>query len=167
MSATIVKTALGTVEKQSFLTLGNPTEMTSEQLADIAIEGVKKFRHYLPYVIALKERFDTGERDSTNRLRTPIKDCCSWKEFCETHLDRTPQAIGKALAEAAKPHAEKRKNRNEPVDDFEEVRAVAIKMLNIGLREMRKTEANHSLLDSAKTWALCKLTDRSESQEAA
>jgi hypothetical protein len=58
---------------------------------------------------------------------------------------------------AAKPHAEKRKNRNEPVDDFEEVRAVAIKMLNLGLREMKKTEANYSLLDSAKTWALYKL----------
>lgn len=59
------------------------------------------------------------------------------------------------------PHAEKRKNRNEAVDDFEEVRAVAIKMLNVGLREMRKTEANHSLLDSAKTWALYRLTDES------
>lgn len=57
----------------------------------------------------------------------------------------------------AAPHAEKRKHRNEPVDDFEDVRRAAIKMLNIGHREMKKTEANHSLLDSAKTWAQCKL----------
>ena len=32
------------------------------------------------------------------------------------------------LLNAAKPHVERRKNRNEPVDDFEEIRAVSIKM---------------------------------------
>jgi hypothetical protein len=60
----------------------------------------------------------------------------------------------------AAPHAEKRKHRNEPVDDFEDVRRAAIKMLNVGHCEMKKTEANHSLLDSAKTWAQCKLQSK-------
>jgi hypothetical protein len=61
--------------------------------------------------------------------------------------------------------SERRKNRNEPVDDFEEIRACAIKMLNVGLQEMRKTEANHSLLDSAKTWATNRLKQREEVKE--
>jgi hypothetical protein len=96
--AVMEDTALATVDEQSSLTLGDPDKLTSDQLADTVIEGVKQFRHYLPYVIALKERFDGGERDSTNRLRVPIKDCHSWKEFCKAHLDRTPRAIEKALA---------------------------------------------------------------------
>jgi hypothetical protein len=91
-------TALATVEEQSSMTLGDPVKMTNDLLADIVIEGVRKFRHYLPYIHILKERFDLGKRDSTNRLRTPIKGCSSWKDFCEMHLDRTPRAIGKALA---------------------------------------------------------------------
>jgi len=89
---------LATVEEQSSLTLVDPAEMTSDQLAGTVIDGVKKLRKYLPYIIALKDRFDTGERNSENRLVSPIKDCYSWKEFCETHLDRTPRAISKALA---------------------------------------------------------------------
>lgn len=91
-------TALATVEELSSLTLGDPANMTNDQLADTVIDGVKKLRHYLPYIIALKTRFDGGQRDSTNRLRKPIKDCYSWKEFCENHLDRTPRALTKALA---------------------------------------------------------------------
>jgi hypothetical protein len=91
-------TALATVAEQSSLTLGDPARLTNGQLADIVIEGVKKLRHYLPYIIVLKNRFDAGDRDSTNRLRKPIKDSYSWKEFCEKHLDRTPRALGKALA---------------------------------------------------------------------
>jgi hypothetical protein len=104
---------------------------------------------------------------------TPERTAQRWQELAaipqETfteYIDSvkpTDDISATGLLKAAKPHEEKRKNRDEPVDDFEEVRAVAIKMLNIGLREMRKTEANHSLLDSAKTWALCKLADRSGS----
>ncbi len=62
---------------------------------------------------------------------------------------------------AAKPKVEKRKNRNYPVDTFEDVRRTAINMLHIGHRELKKTEANHSLLDSAKTWAQYKLEEKS------
>jgi hypothetical protein len=108
---------------------------------------------------------------------TPERTAQRWQELAAvpqetfTHYIEAVKPKGDisaaGLLNAAKPHVERRKNRNEPVDDFEEVRAVAIKMLNIGLREMRKTEANHSLLDSAKTWAQCKLTDRSETQVAA
>jgi len=61
---------------------------------------------------------------------------------------------------SGQPQVEKRKNRYEPVDDFGEVRLAAIKMLNIGHREMKKTEPNHSLLHSAKTWAKCRLEEK-------
>src|SRR2546425_5148442 len=79
------------------------------------------------------------------------------------YITSTSKAGGEITASGllkVRPHAEKRKNRNEPVDDFEDVRRAALKMLAIGYREMQKTEANHSLLDSAKTWAQCKLEDR-------
>jgi hypothetical protein len=91
-------TTLATVENETCLTL-DPAEMTSDQLADTVIEGVKKLKHYLPYIRTLKNRFDTGDRDSTNRLKTPIKDCCTWKEFCQMYLDRTPKTIREALAD--------------------------------------------------------------------
>jgi hypothetical protein len=64
------------------------------------------------------------------------------------------------LLRAGRPHIEKRKNRNEPVDDFEDVRKAALKMLSLGHVELRKTNANYSLLDSAKTWAQSKLENR-------
>lgn len=87
-----------TVAEQSSVTFGDPAGLTNDQLADIVIEGVKKIRAYLPYIRTLKERFDSGDRDSTNRLKTPIKDCRSWAEFCDLHLDRGDRAIRKALA---------------------------------------------------------------------
>jgi len=105
--------ALTTVLKESFTTLGDPAALTDDQLANVVIDGVKKFRHYLPYVFALKARFVDGERDSKNRLKTPIKDCYSWSEFCEQHLDRTTQAIGKALAP-------KQTNREEIISPVEQ-----------------------------------------------
>jgi hypothetical protein len=89
--------AASTVQQETCETL-DPTSLTDDQLADVVIEGVKKIRAYLPYIRTLKERFDSGDRDSTNRLKTPIKCCNSWKEFCETHLDRTTEAIRLAIA---------------------------------------------------------------------
>lgn len=91
-----------TVAEESSLTLGDPADMTDDQLADVVIECVQKLRRYLPYIRALKVRFDAGERDARNRLRTPIKNCYSWKEFCDTRLDRCDRAVRKALA-APKP----------------------------------------------------------------
>ena len=163
-----------------------PASLADEPLAEMVIAGCKKFRTLIPYVIELRERFSRQIRGNAN-----IAGCKTWTEFCEKHLDRTTSAVQRAMAvhtkpepsilpsqspdapqpvpaakaatQPAKPHAEKRKNRNEPIDDFKEVRKVAIKMLNIGMREMKKTEANHSLLDSAKTWAQCKLADHSGS----
>ena len=77
--------------------------MTDDQLADIVIEGVKKIRYYLPLIIAFKGRFDCGDRDRANRLKTPIKGCVSWKEFCVTYLDTTPDGIQKAIRKALAP----------------------------------------------------------------
>ena len=55
------------------------------------------------------------------------------------------------------PHAEKRKNRSEPVKDFEELRQLALTMLNVGYRELKKEGRDPSHLASAKTWAQCRL----------
>ncbi len=93
-------TALATVEKETFLTLGDPAAMTDDQLADIVIGGFNKMRQYLPYILAMKNRFSAGARDSANRLKNPIKGCHSWLEFCSTCLHRTPQTIGELLAES-------------------------------------------------------------------
>lgn len=89
--------AAQTVPQLSCETL-DPASLTNDQLADLVIEGVKKIRAYLPYIRTLKERFDSGDRNSMNRLRVPIKGCCSWQEFCDQHLDRSTEAIRKALA---------------------------------------------------------------------
>jgi len=56
-------------------------------------------------------------------------------------------------------HIEKRTNREEP-DAFEDIRKVALSMLALGYKELQKTDAKLSLLDSAKTWARCKLKEK-------
>jgi hypothetical protein len=91
-------TALATVEQETLPTLGDPATMTDDELANVVIEGVKKIRQILPYIVAIKARFDSGDRDRTNRLKTPIKGCFSWAEFCKTRLGRTRQTIHEALA---------------------------------------------------------------------
>lgn len=93
MSAALVvmeDNALATAEKETFIALGNPTELTDDQLADTVIQVFAKIRDHLPYIIALKSRFEDGERDSAMHLITPIKGCYSWKEFCGSILNRTP-----------------------------------------------------------------------------
>jgi hypothetical protein len=97
---------LATAEKETFIAHGNPTELTDDQLADTVIQVFAKIRDHLPYIIALKSRFENGERDSAMRLTTPIKGCYSWKEFCGSILNRTPQALGQAIAAAKKPKEE-------------------------------------------------------------
>lgn len=56
-------------------------------------------------------------------------------------------------------HIEKRHNREEP-DKFEDIRKISIAMLNLGHKEMQKTDIKPSLMDSAKTWALCRLKEK-------
>ncbi len=75
----------------------DPNKMTAEELADVVIEGIKKFDHYLPYVIALKKKFGEAPRDINKRLKVPIKNCYTWGEFCEKHLDRTRQGVDQAI----------------------------------------------------------------------
>ena len=89
-----------TVQQETCETL---TSLTNDQLADIVIEGFKKIRAFLPHIRMLKERFRSGDRDSANRLKTPIKGCLSWKEFCKKHLDRTTEALREALKPVAIP----------------------------------------------------------------
>lgn len=56
-----------------------------------------------------------------------------------------------------RPKREKRVNRAEPPDNFEVLRKLAKKMLNLGFQELRKTKVESSHLAAAKTWALCRL----------
>jgi hypothetical protein len=79
--------------------LPEPSELTTDQLADVVIEGFKKLARYIPYLIALKKKFADGPRDENNHLKTPIKDCYTWTEFCTNCLDRTRQAIDTAIRE--------------------------------------------------------------------
>ncbi len=155
-------------------------QLTATQRAFVAVEAEKLF------AVEAKERQKTLNNaggkvatSETGKARDKAAKACAvsprYVQDAKSVAEKSPEvaaqakagnvsmAEAKAATQPAKPHAEKRKNRNEPVDDFEEVRAVALRMLNIGLREMRKTEPNHSLLDSAKTWALCRLAERSGS----
>lgn len=86
--------ALATVDdEETSLTLGIPTAMTDDELAGVVIQAFAKIRDYIPYIVELKSRFDAAERNSENRLRTPIRGCYSWKEFCTSILNRTPRNI--------------------------------------------------------------------------
>ena len=57
-------------------------------------------------------------------------------------------------------HIEKRKNRSEPPDSFEVLRALAKKMLTIGFQQLKETDIDPSHLDAAKTWAMCRLEEK-------
>lgn len=57
------------------------------------------------------------------------------------------------------PHVEKRKNRSEPVKDFEDLRILSLKMLNEGYRQLKAVGVDASHLDSAKTWAKHRLEE--------
>src|ERR1700686_1377173 len=54
--------AAPSVQKETFTTLCDPANMTNDELATIVIDAVRKIRQCIPYIISLKERFDSGER---------------------------------------------------------------------------------------------------------
>lgn len=54
---------------------------------------------------------------------------------------------------------EKRSNRDTP-DEFEDIRKVALTMLNLGFKNLKQTDIKASLLDSAKKWALSRLNEK-------
>ncbi len=96
MSATLLATesiALATVDDETSLTLGVPTDMTDDELVGVVIQAFAKIRDYIPYIVELRMRFEAADRDSTNRLRVPISGCYTWKEFCTSILNRTPRNI--------------------------------------------------------------------------
>jgi hypothetical protein len=100
-----MSTTLDAVLKQSFTThppIPLPSEMSDLYLADLVITGFKKMKHFLPYIEELKFRFSRCSRDGSNRLTEPICGCYSWREFCEKHLDRTTQAVGKMVGRATR-----------------------------------------------------------------
>lgn len=88
-----------TVGDETSLTLGTPCEMTNDELAGIVVQAFAKIRDYLPYIVELKSRFNEGDRDSENHLLTPIKGCYSWKEFCQSILNRAPRTVWDACRE--------------------------------------------------------------------
>src|SRR5271170_1597725 len=44
------------------LELGLPSDMTNDELAAVVIDGMQKFRKFIPYVVELHKRFNDGER---------------------------------------------------------------------------------------------------------
>ncbi len=85
-------------------TLSPTPRLASEmnQVADAVIQGVNDFAKVLPQIVTLKEYFDTAERDSANRLKTPIKSCRTWTEFCRTHLGENIRTIQRLLRDVNK-----------------------------------------------------------------
>jgi hypothetical protein len=75
-----------------------PGQMENEALAIFVRDGLKKFSKLVPYVRELKSRFAALPRGKAD-----IMGCHTWKEFCESVLDRTPSAVRKALAEDKEP----------------------------------------------------------------
>jgi hypothetical protein len=73
--------------------LPDPASLSLEELAPIVIEGVRKLRLYRPYILTFLKKFQEADRDGKNRLKVPVKGCHTFKEFCRTHLDRSPQAV--------------------------------------------------------------------------
>jgi hypothetical protein len=137
--AVMEDTALATVVQETCITLGHPDEMTDDQLADAVIQAFSKIRDYLPYIIALKSRFNDGDRDSENHLLTPIKGCYSWKEFCKFILNRAPETVREAIAAAKKPKAEAHAVTEAEFAEYEQenqgIRKLTKKLLADGLPE--------------------------------
>ena len=94
---------LATVPQDSCVTLGDPAAMTNKELVAVAIQAFAKIQPYVPYIVELKARFEEGERDSKHRLREPIEGCHSWKEFCNSILNRNYESVRAALAAAKSP----------------------------------------------------------------
>jgi hypothetical protein len=140
-----------TVEKETFSTLDNPAELTDDQLANAVVVLFGKMRDYMPYIIALKERFDAGERDSLNRLRTPIKGCHTWTEFCRNILNRAPQSIGEAMkpkkVKQATPHQVTDAEFAEYEQDHPHIRQLTKKLL----AEMEPADAVSALVNNTET----------------
>jgi hypothetical protein len=76
--------------------------------------------------------------------------------FARVHSTDNGEITVTGLLRAA-PHAEKRKHRSEPPDNFEVLRKLALRALNIGFAELKKTNTDSSHLAAAKDWARCKL----------
>jgi hypothetical protein len=152
-------TALVTVTQETWVTLGNPADMTDDQLADAVIQVFAKIRDHIPYIIALKSRFDDGDRDSANHLLAPIKGCYSWKEFCKSILNRSDEALRQAIAAAKKP--------KEDSHIVTEAEFAAYEQENQGLRKLTKKRLADGLPEADVVSALVNMGHPQEMAEAA
>jgi hypothetical protein len=136
-----------TVQQETCETLAPPETMTDDELAGTVVGLCAKMREYLPYIIALKERFDAGERDSLNRLRIPIKGCHTWTEFCKSILNRAPQSIYEAMKpkklKSAAPHQANNAEFAEYEQDHPHIRQLTKKLL----AEMGPADAASALVN--------------------
>jgi hypothetical protein len=64
-----------------------------EPLAELVIDGVRKFREIIPAITELRKRFSSRPRGHAG-----IAGCSTWTEFCTTKLGRTIQVVQKAIA---------------------------------------------------------------------
>lgn len=106
--------------------------------------------------------------------------CCSWRDKFGSRGSRKGQGLAQILSklgikegrayywmkeyespleeEPWNPSDERRKNRDDPVDDFEELRTLAIDMLALGYKGM-KNDKPSSHLSTAWDWAKLKLKE--------
>lgn len=102
---------------------------------------------------------DTGTAERTARYWQKLAEVP--EESRSAYFARAQKADNGEITVAgllrAAPHKEKRKSRSEPPDDFEVLRKLALRALNIGFVELRKTKTDSSHLAAAKEWARCRL----------
>ncbi len=111
---------LATVPQDSCVTFGDPATMTNKELVAVAIQAFAKIQQYVPYIMELRKRFEAGERNSENRLREPIEGCHSWKEFCNSILNRNYESVRAALAAAKNPKKESRQLADADIAVYEQ-----------------------------------------------
>jgi hypothetical protein len=131
---------LGQLEKSKG---GEPTKKKSTPATAAPVESA--------YSKALKET-DTSERTAQywqKLSRVPEDTAAKYVE----DVTKAGGEISSSGLLKSQPHTEKRKNRSEPVDDFEQLRMLAVEMVDVGYKQLKENGENASHLHAAKTWA--------------
>ena len=109
-----------------------------------------------------RHEISIGEREPKEEKQTKNADVVQAEQV--TSRDKMPYQIEPSapISEVRpwSPEREKRKNRSTPVEDFDELRTLAIKMLIAGYKELKTTgDYDNSHLYAAREWAQLLIAD--------
>jgi len=95
------------VEKASEreITARSMDSIGDEPLAELVIDGVRKFREIIPAIVELRKRFSDRPRGHAG-----IAGCSTWTEFCTRKLGRSIRAVQLAMALSNTPKEELKKD---------------------------------------------------------